>query len=252
MNQNTDSLTRTTPKGQPRSIRSPGSNPLPSAEELAAVGRREAIRLAVDRRRAAQTQLERAVGRCGIPRRFMDRTFAGYQAQTLAQRQALAVCRDYAERFDAVRDRGSCLLLVGGPGTGKTHLACAILAEVIRAGNTGLFISVSAALRLIRDADSPRAQRSESEAFALLTAPDLLVLDEVGVAIGNEAKRRTMLFDVLDTRYAEMRPSILIGNLTATEMEAYLGERTLARLMELSSATVPFTWPSHRRAQQDV
>jgi DNA replication protein DnaC len=252
MNQNTDSPTRTTAKEQPPSIRSPGSNPLPSAEDLAAVGRREAIRLAVDRRRAAQTNLERAVGRSGIPRRFLDRTFTGFQAQTPAQRQALAVCRDYAERFDEVRDRGSCLLLVGGPGTGKTHLACAILAEVIRAGHTGLFISVSAALRLIRDAYSPRAQRSESEAFALLTAPDLLVLDEVGVAIGNEDKRRTMLFDVLDTRYAEMRPSLLIGNLTATEMEAYLGERIMDRLLELGSATVPFTWPSHRRAQQDV
>jgi DNA replication protein DnaC len=162
------------------------------------------------------------------------------------------VCRDYAERFAEVRDRGSCLLLVGGPGTGKTHLACAILAEVIRAGHTGLFLSVSAALRLIRDAYSPRAQRSESEAFALLTAPDLLVLDEVGLAIGNEVKRRAMLFDVLDTRYAEMRPSLLIGNLTATEMEAYLGERIMDRLLELGSATVPFTWPSHRRAQQDV
>ncbi len=223
-----------------------------SVEELAAVGRREAIRLVVDRRRAAQTQLERAVGRSGIPRRFLDRTFAGYAAGTPEQRQALAVCRAYAECFDEVRDRGACLLLVGGPGTGKTHLACAILAEVIRAGHTGLFLSVSAALRLIRDAYSPRARRSESEAFALLTAPDLLVLEEVGVAIGNEDKRRAMLFDVLDTRYAEMRPSLLIGNLTVTEMSTYLGERIMDRLLELGSATVPFTWASHRRAQPDV
>jgi DNA replication protein DnaC len=107
-------------------------------------------------------------------------------------------------------------------------------------------------LRLIRDTYSPRAQRSESEAFALLTAPDLLVLDEVGVAIGNDAKRHALLFDVLDTRYAEMRPSILIGNLTVPEMEAYLGERVMDRLLELGSATVLFTWPSHRRGKHDV
>ena len=68
-----------------------------------------------------------------------------------------------------MRLRGTCLLLAGGPGTGKTHLACAILADVIRGGHTGLFMAVSAALRLIRDAYSPRAQRSESEAFDLLT-----------------------------------------------------------------------------------
>ena len=252
MNHSNDSPTRTTATGRPRSIRSPGSDPRLTVEELAAVGRREAIRLAVDRRRAAQSQLERAVGRCGIPRRFLDRSFAGYQADTPEQRQALEVCRAYAERFDAVRGRGSSLLLLGGPGTGKTHLACAILAEVIRAGHTGLFLSVSAALRLIRDTYSPRAQRSESEAFALLTAPDLLVLDEVGLAIGNDAKRHAMLFDVLDTRYAEMRPSILIGNLTVPEMEAYLGERIMDRLLELGSATVLFTWPSHRRGKPDV
>ena len=78
-------------------------------------------------------------------------------------------------------ERRENVILIGPSGTGKTHLACAILAEVIRAGYTGLFLSVSAALRLIRDTYSPRAQRSESEAFALLTAPDLLVLDEVGL-----------------------------------------------------------------------
>jgi DNA replication protein DnaC len=198
----------------PPSIRSPGSTPLPSAEDLAAVSREEAERLAAERRRAAQRELERAVGRAGIPRRFRDRTFASYQADTPAQRHALALCRAYSEGFDEIRRKGSCLLLVGGPGTGKTHLACAILSSVIRAGHTGLFMSVSAALRLIREAYTPHARRSETESFALLTAPDLLVLDEVGLAVGSERNRRAVLFDVLNTRYAEVRPTILIGNLT--------------------------------------
>jgi DNA replication protein DnaC len=113
-------------------------------------------------------------------------------------------------------------------------------------------MAVSAALRMIRDASSPRAQRSESEAFDLLTAPDLLILDEVGVTIGNATTRRAMLFDVLNARYGEMRPTILIGNLTAAEMEAYLGERIMDRLLEIGSAMVPFAWASHRRGKRHV
>jgi DNA replication protein DnaC len=242
-----DLPTRTTSPEPPRSIRSPGSTPPLGAEELAAFGRREAARFAAEWRRAAQAELERAVGRSGVPRRFLDRTFENYLAATPGQRQALAVCCAYADGFEQTRRRGGGLLLLGGPGTGKTHLACAILARVIHAGHTGLFLSVSAALRILRDAFSPRGQRSESEALALLTAVDLLVLDEVGVAIGNAATRRAMLFDVLNERYGEMRPTILIGNLTAAELEAYLGERILERLMDLGSIMVPFTWPSYRR-----
>ena len=205
------------------------------------------MKLAGERRRAAQAELERAVGRSGVPRRFLDRTFENYLVAAPGQRQALEVCCAYADGFAQIRRRGGGLLLLGGPGTGKTHLACAILAQVIHAGHTGLFLSVSAALRIIRDAFSPRGQRSETEALALLTAVDLLVLDEVGVAIGNASTRRAMLFDVLNDRYGEMRPTILIGNLTSAELETYLGERIMERLMDLGSIMVPFTWSSHRR-----
>lgn len=245
-------LPRTTVKEQPHWRLSPGSNRLPTAEELAAVGRREAARVAAERRAAAQVELERAVGRSGIPRRFQGRDFDAYEALLPEQRAALTVCRRYAERFAEAVAEGRCLLLVGGPGTGKTHLACAILATIIRAGHTGLFLSASEALRGIRDAFSPRAQTTESEAFALLTAPDLLVLDEVGVAIGDGEKRTAMLFDVINARYGEQRPMILIANLTAAELELYLGERIMDRLLEASSALVPFTWASHRRAGREV
>jgi DNA replication protein DnaC len=174
MSQSPDWRTRTTASAPPPSIRSSGCAQLLTAEDLAAVGRREAIQLAAERRRAAQGQLEQAVGASGIPPRFRDRTFDGYQAATQAQREALAVCRRYAQRFEELRNRGSSLLLVGGPGTGKTHLACAILAEVILADHTGLFLPVSGALRMIRDAYSPLAERSETATFALLTTPDLV------------------------------------------------------------------------------
>jgi len=231
----------------PRPSASRGSTPLPSAEDLAAFGRHEAVRSAAERRASAQSELERALGRAGIPARFAGRDFACYRAETRDQQRALAISQAYAERFAGVRARGACLVLVGGPGTGKTHLACAILQAVIGAGHSGLFVTISEALRTIRDTYSPRAKRSESEAFALFTGPDLLVLDEVGVAIGDDEKRRSLLFDVFNTRYAERRPTVLIGNLTGDELRAYLGERIMDRVLECGSALVPFNWASYRR-----
>jgi len=187
------------------------------------------------------------VGRSGIPRRFLDRTFGNYAAPTSGERHALEVCQVYADRFKQMRESGGGLLLLGGTGTGKTHLACAILAQMIQSGHTGLFLTVSAALRVMRDASSPRGQRTETQALALLTGVDLLVLDEVGDTIGNPFTRRAMLFDVLNDRYGEMRPTILMGNLSYAELQRYLGERIMDRLMEPGSAMIPFTWPSYRQ-----
>jgi DNA replication protein DnaC len=216
------------------------------ADDLAQFGRQEAARLAAERRMAAQSALERAVGGCGIPARYRGRGFDDFEAACPGKRHALAVCRAYAGDFAAVRRRGSCLLLLGGPGTGKTHLACAILAQVIGAGHTGLFLTVASALRVIRDAYSPRGQRSELEAFALLTQPDLLVFDELGVAAGNPATRRALLFDILNERYGALRPTVLLGNLTLAELGVYLGERLMERLLDAGGTTVPFNWPSYR------
>lgn len=208
--------------------------------------------MAKERGRNAQADLEKTLGRAGIPRRFINRSFDGYQTSTDEQHSALEICQIYAAEFSAMRDEGNCLILSGSPGTGKTHLACAILTAVVRQGYTGLFLTISEALRLIRDTYSPSASCTESEAFAALTSPDLLVLDEVGVAIGDAHKRQALLFDVLNTRYANQRPTVLIGNLTEAEIADYLGTRIMDRIMETGSALVPFTWASYRRRGKDA
>jgi DNA replication protein DnaC len=233
---------------RPPSSASPGCpNRTWSISELASISRHEAEALAAAREQASQGRLEQAIGRSGIPRRFAGLGFAAYHAEGTEQRRAVAICRAYAGRFAETRAAGRSLLLTGNPGTGKTHLACAILAEILRGGHTGLFVTVSEALRLIRDAYSPRSIRTESEAFALLTGPDLLVLDEVGIAIGDATKRKAMLFDLLNSRYGDQRPTVLISNLDEAGIGEYLGERIMDRILEHGSALVPFTWGSYRR-----
>ena len=67
----------------------------------------------------------------------------------------------------------------------------------------------------------------------------LLILDEVGIQAGTE-NERNILFDVLNTRYADMRPTIVISNLKLVEITNYLGTRIIDRLSENGGQVVPF------------
>ena len=74
---------------------------------------------------------------------------------------------------------------------------------------------------------------------------DLLILDEVGMQFGSDAER-LLLFDVLNGRYEELKPTVLIGNLAVDALPDYLDIRLLDRLRENGGVVVPFTWSSER------
>lgn len=219
--------------------------PLLSAEDLAERGRQEVRSLLATRREALERQWQRHLAASGIPERFRGKDFADYQADSAEQVLARATCQDFACALSAGQRPGETLLLLGGPGTGKTHLACAILATLVRAGQRGWYVSLPSALRSLRDARSSRSQGSETEAFAQLSAPDLLVLDDVIDA--QDETRSGLLFEVLDARYAQQRATILIGDLPASRLEQTLGPRIIERLHEAGTRQVSFNWPSHRR-----
>jgi DNA replication protein DnaC len=217
-----------------------------SLEALGARSREEVRRMLAERRAAQQRASERLLGRSGIPARYRDKTFGNYQVTTPQQRRALGVCMAYARLLQEAQQADN-LILVGTPGTGKTHLACAIVAEVLGAGRSALFLSMSEALRLMRASFAPDAAYSEPEAIAMLTQVDVLVMDEVGMAIGSEDKRRAMLFDVLDARYSDLRPTVLVSNLSRDELTDYLGERLMDRLCEGGSVLIALAWESYRQ-----
>ncbi|PUB87047.1 MAG: ATP-binding protein [gamma proteobacterium symbiont of Ctena orbiculata] len=211
------------------------------------VRRRDAEQAEKERQEARQRDLEKALNRAGIPERFAGKTFATYQNLGTSQKVARSTCELYADQFRAMKGNGVCMILTGSPGTGKTHLAVSVLRNVIDSGNTGLFVSVSEMLRKIRNTYAKGSKQTEEEAFSMFVKPTLLVLDEVGVAIGDEEKRKAMVFDVLNARYNALRPTIIIGNLTVEEMQSYLGERVWDRLMEGGSPVVAFTGESYRQ-----
>ncbi len=180
-----------------------------------------------------------------IPARFIGRSFDNFHADTDPKRHALTVARDYAEGFRANYERGAGLVLAGMPGTGKSHLAAAILQSIMPTWD-GCYMTCMDLIRSVRETWRRDSEKSETQVLGYLQYLDLLVIDEVGVQYGTEGEQ-TVIFDVLDRRYREMRPTVILTNQDKDGFKGFVGERTFDRLVE-TSRWVPFDWPSYRPA----
>lgn len=195
---------------------------------------------------AKERRLNYLIGQSGIPERFKGRSFDNYRAETDKQQRALAIARAYAERFEDRLKHGGGLVFCGLPGTGKTHLATAIGNHILREqGRAVLFATVMKALRSVKETWHKDSERKERDVLRILLEPDLLILDEVGVQFGSDTERM-ILFEIINSRYESMRPTILLSNLPEEELGAYIGVRTLDRMQEGGGAVVAFDWESYR------
>lgn len=185
------------------------------------------------------------IGSAGVPERFQSRTLDCYVPTTQGQRDALKFAQDYAADFESVLKTGRSAVFVGKPGTGKTHLAIGIALAVMGRGHSAMFTTAMRALRRVKETWSRNSQETEREAIAALVFPDLLVLDEVGIQFGSDTEK-LILFDVLNERYEQRKPTLLLSNLVVEEVKEYLGERVFDRLREDGGQFVAFNWASHR------
>ena len=181
----------------------------------------------------------------GIPPRFQSRNFDNYAAENDGQARALRVAKAYADNFREMSDNGTCLIFSGAAGTGKTHLACSIASQIINNGWSAVFTTVTDALRSVKRAYDGQTGVSEGEAINSLVVPALLVLDEVGADYGTEHSK-TLLFDIINKRYENVRPTIILTNLDAAALREYFGDRVVDRLREGGGKFVAFPWASHR------
>jgi len=203
---------------------------------------------AADQLAAAQLERERLesfIERAAVPRRFIGRTFDNFNATTPEQQRALDVARGYADTFDQRFKAGHGLVFSGMPGTGKSHLAAAIL-QVVLPRHTGLYVTCMGLIRMVRNTWRRDSAQSEQDVLNMLAGVDLLVIDEIGVQYGTDGEQ-TVLFEVLDQRYQDKVPTILLTNQDKDGFKGYVGERSFDRLTE-TSRWVAFDWASHRAA----
>lgn len=192
--------------------------------------------------------ISRKLGDSLIPKRFADRSLANYKAEHKGQAEALRFCRHYVKTFDQIAENGRCMVLLGKPGTGKTHLGAGMANDLMRnTSHSAVYRTVGSILQAIRATYDRSSEATEASILASLIEPSLLVLDEVGVSKEQPSDfELTTLFAIINGRYEQVKPTVVISNLDGSQLPAAMGERCVDRLREGGMIVVPFEWESHR------
>lgn len=142
------------------------------------------------------------------------------------------------------------LYLTGPRGTGKTHMAAAIVRELVmdltpsHSVSWVQWISAPDLLLEIRNTFRDGSERSELSVIEQYSECDLLVLDDLGAEKTSEWSLQT-LYTIIDRRYREERQTIITSNLSLDELAEKVDDRIASRLSELCRVVV-LTGPDRR------
>lgn len=92
---------------------------------------------------------------------------------------AYVAVRSFARDWSPDSNRPG-LLLIGEPGTGKTHLAVAALRKIIEKGFEGIFFDYQNLLDRIRSGYDANSNSSDKEAYRDALDTEVLLLDDLG------------------------------------------------------------------------
>ncbi len=172
---------------------------------------------------------QRLLAQAEIPRQYEHCTLADFdvtfRSATESLKRALMTAKRFVEQYPLEKEG---MLLWGDCGTGKTHLAIAVLKELIQQkGTRCLYRGYSALLKQLQATYSRQIVAHEETGVVLteysilrdVTDVEVLVLDDLGAEKSSEWTL-SMLYHVINERYNQGRTTIITTNLPWDDPQA--------------------------------
>lgn len=163
---------------------------------------------------------------------FRDRTFENFDSKVRGAVDAYQEVRKYA------RDPYGWLVLHGGFGCGKTHLAAAIANHAVKQLIPVLFAVVPDLLDHLRATYAPTSTVQYDEMFEGVRSTQLLVLDDLGTE-SSTPWAQEKLYQLVNYRYNYRMPTVFTTNRRIDSLDdrirSRLGDQALCKLVEITA-----------------
>lgn len=191
----------------------------------------------LEEKQAQRDKLER-YQKSGVPERYFNESLDTYKITNKMQATAAKAATNFLHAAKCGEFKS--LVMLGNAGTGKTHLACAIIREV-----GGKYRTAPEIVEEMRRTKSFTANDTEAEIIDYYGRVKLLVIDEIGRGIST-TDEKYMVYQLVNARYNTRKPTVLISNLGKSDFLQYIGVAAADRLVE-SAEILEMNGGSYRR-----